>query len=402
MVAIMPLLRLVYQFSQRQRRIIYIILTPLEYITAFLDFFYPKDNKTVMFGSDNGEFVSGSPKVLFEYMKKNHPEYKIFFYSPFMKLKTLEKVKYVLTCAPIFFRAKFLVSNQSSKDFFPFAWSTKKIFVNTWHGTPLKAMFFSDHDASNSSLRTVLRMNTKTSAFLVASKLEATLIARCFLIDSKKFCYLGHPRNDILYRNGGSSPKRLPEIIRNIPEYEKIILYCPTYRRDAPTLFFPFEDFDLENLAHFLEKNKLIILARTHIYNRASAMNFFSKRIIPFGFDVYNDVNSILPKVDILITDYSSIYIDYLLLDRPCIFIPYDIENYKKKRGLLLDYDSWAAGEKVVTHKELIRAIAAVLSGKDVYKNKRQALRRQFHRYQTENSCEKVFQLINRWHTDGM
>jgi CDP-glycerol glycerophosphotransferase len=364
---------------------------------AFLDFLYPKDDKTVLFGSDNGEFASGSPKALFEYMKKKHPEYKILFYSPFMKPKALEKVKYVFTCAPLFFRAKFLVSSQSPKDFFPFAWSTKKIFINTWHGTPLKAMFFSDHGASKSSLRTILQTNDKTSAFIVSSKLEAKLISRCFLIDPEKFRYLGHPKNDSLYKNEGSSPKIIPEIIRNIPKYEKIILYCPTYRRYAPTLFFPFEDFDLKNLAQFLEKNKLVILVRTHIYDKASAMNFFSKRVIPFGFDVYNDVNSILPEVDILITDYSSIYIDYLLLDRPCIFIPYDLDNYKAKRGLLLDYDYWAAGDKVVTYKGFIRAIEAVLAGKEAYQDERQALRTQFHEYQTENSCEKVFQLINRW-----
>jgi CDP-glycerol glycerophosphotransferase len=223
------------------------------------------------------------------------------------------------------------------------------------------------------------------------------LIARCFLIDPKKFCYLGHPKNDILCKNSGTTKKSLRTIIRNIPEYEKTILYCPTYRRDAPTLFFPFDDFDPTNLAHFLEKNKLIILVRTHIYSKQSSMNFFSNRVIPFGFNVCADVNSILPETDILITDYSSIYIDYLLLNRPCIFIPYDLESYKNKRGFLLDYDSWTPGHKVLTYKEFICAVEDVLSGKDTYKNKRAALRKKFHQYQTENSCEKVFQLINHW-----
>jgi CDP-glycerol glycerophosphotransferase (TagB/SpsB family) len=396
----MSFLQRVYQLSQRRQKIISTILTPLEYMMAFLDFFYPKDKKTILFGSEMGEFVSGSPKALFKYVQKNHPEYKIFFYSPFMKSTVLAKVKYVIMHAPIFFRAKFLVSSHPPKDFFPFAWSTKKIFVNAWHGTPLKAMFFSDHGVARSSLKWILRLNAKTSAFLVSSKLEALLIARCFLIDPKKFCYLGHPKNDILCKKNGTTKKRLPALVRNMPEYEKVILYCPTYRRDSPTLFFPFDDFDSKNLDLFLEKNKLIILVRTHIYNKKSDMNFFSKRIIPFGFDLCNDVNSMLPETDILVTDYSSIYIDYLLLNRSCIFIPYDLDSYQKKRGFLLDYDSWTPGDKVLTYKDFICALEAVLSGNDAYKKKREVLRRQFHHCQTENSCEKLFQLINHWGTE--
>ena len=326
-----------------------------------------------------------------------NPEYKIFFYSPFMKSTVLAKVKYALICAPIFFRAKFLVSSHPPKDFFPFTWSTKKVFVNTWHGTPLKAMFFSDRGVADRSLKWILRLNTKTSVFLVSSKLEATLIERCFLIEPRKLFYLGHPRNDALCKNGNITLKRLSTIVQDLPKHEKIILYCPTYRRDTPTIFFPFDDFDAENLANFLEKNKIVILVRTHIYNKLSAMNFFSKRIIPFGFDVCNDVNSILSEVDILITDYSSIYIDYLLLNRPCIFVPYDLEKYTKKRGFLLDYDYWTPGDKVSTYKEFIRAIENVLYGKDAYKDKRRTLRGQFHYFQTENSSEKVFQLINCW-----
>ena len=123
-------------------------------------------------------------------------------------------------------------------------------------------------------------------------------------------------------------------------------------------------------------------------------MNFFSNRILPFGFDKCNDVNLILPEIDILITDYSSIYVDYLLLDRPCIFVPYDLENYKRKRGFLLDYDFWAAGAIVLTQKDLEGALTEILSGKDTYIEKRQLLRDNFHNCQAENSSEKVVQLI--------
>lgn len=364
---------------------------------AFLDFLYPKDNKTIVLGSNTGEFVSGSPKALFEHIKQNHPEYKIYFYTSFKKsLGTYAKIKYILNFAPLFFKAKFLVSSHPPSDFYPFAWSNRKVLVNTWHGTPLKSMFFADHGDTKSNLKRIIQLNKKTSAFIVSSKLEAATIAECFLINPNKFYYLGQPRNDILLKN--PTNKILPDIIGNIPEHTKVILYCPTYRRDAPIEFFPFDDFDLQHFNKFLEENKIVILLRGHVYNKELERQYVSERIIDFGFEICNDVNLILPEVGVLVTDYSSIYIDYLLLDRPCMFVPYDLEEYKRKRGLLYDdYDFWAPGHKVLTYKQFIDAIKEILSGKDIYKKRRWEVCNLFHYCQTENSCEKVFKLIETW-----
>jgi CDP-glycerol glycerophosphotransferase (TagB/SpsB family) len=377
------------------------ILTPFEYLIAFLDLVYPKNSKTIVFGSNTGEFVSGSPKALFEHIKQNHPEYKIYFYTPFKKsLGTSAKIKYILKFAHIFFKAKFLVSSHPPSDFYPFAWSKRKVLINTWHGTPLKSMFFADLGDTKSNLRRILRQNQKISVFIVSSRLEAATIAECFLINPRKFCYLGQPRNDILLKN--PTNKFLPEIMGNIPEYDKVILYCPTYRRDAPTKFFPFDDFDLPHLKKSLEENKTVILVRGHEYNKELEKHYISERIIDFGFEICNDVNLILPEVDVLVTDYSSIYIDYLLLDRPCIFVPYDLEEYKRKRGLLYDdYDFWAPGHKVLTYKEFIATIEEIVSGRDIYKTRRQEINRLFNFHQTNNSCEKVFKLIESWEKEG-
>jgi len=368
---------------------------------SFIDLIYPKDNKTIVFGSNTGEFVSGSPKALFEHIRENHSEYKIYFYTPFKKsLGTYAKITYILNFAPLFFKAKSLVSSHPPSDFYPFAWSNRKVLVNTWHGTPLKSMFFADTGDTKSNLKRILRQNKKISAFIVSSKLEAATIAECFLINPRKFYYLGQPRNGILLKK--PMDKILPNIMANIPEYTTVILYCPTYRRDAPTKFFPFDDFDLQHLKKFIEENKIIILLRGHVYNKKSENQYLSERIIDFRFEICNDVNVILPEVDILVTDYSSLYIDYLLLDRPCIFVPYDLEEYKRKRGLLYDdYDFWAPGHKVLAYKEFIATIEELVSNKDIYKTRRQEINRLFNFHQTDNSCEKVFKLIENWGKEG-
>ena len=384
------------KLSPKKRRFVLSILGFFGFFVRLIDFIYPKHKKTIIFGSNSGEFISGSPKALFEYMKEKHPEYKIYFFAPFNKNFSFCKlIKYILSFFPIFLKAKFLISSHPPSDFYPFDWSKRKVLINTWHGAPLKSMFFTDKGDTKSNLKWVIKLNKKTSIFLVSSKLESALLTECFLINPKKFCFTGQPKNDVLVKK---QTKILKKILGKVPEYKKVILYAPTYRRGKVSKFFPFSDFDLKHLNNFLEKNKLIILLRGHVYNRELDKKYFSDRIISFGFDVCEDIYSILPEVDILITDYSSLYIDYLLLDRPEIFIPYDLEEYKRKRGLLVDdYEFWTPGYHISTYKEFIKAIKEILSGKDVYKNKRKEINKLFNYYQTDNSCEKVFRLIDNW-----
>jgi CDP-glycerol glycerophosphotransferase len=379
--------------SQMQVLINRIVDTLFEFITIILDYLYPKDSKIIVFGSGAGRYFLGDPKSLSEYIKENDSKYGLYFYMLWESFQELNK-RYFISFAPIFLKARFLVSSNPNDDFFPFVWSSRKMLINTWHGTPLKRDFFTAPYATKKALVRMLRVSKKTSVCLVSSKLEATLLERSLHIDSGKFYYLGHPRNDVLLRS--NITKRLPDILKDPPEYKTVILYSPTYRPDSRVSFFPFDDLDLQHLDHFLEKNKIIILARSHFFDKGSKQ-FFSKRIIDFGFEIFNDVNSILPEVDILITDYSSIYIDYLLLNRPCIFIPYDLEDYKKKTGLLLDYESWTAGHKVLTYKQFVDVIEDILSGKDIYKDKREKLRKMYHTFQTENSCERILKLIQNW-----
>jgi CDP-glycerol glycerophosphotransferase (TagB/SpsB family) len=390
--------------SPRRIRFIRAILNLFSCLIIPVDYLHPKDNWTIVFGSNTGEFISGSPKALFEYMEKHHPEYKVYYYLPFNRsLSMAQRVKYILRFTPVFLRARFLVSSHPPSDFYPFSWSARKVFINTWHGSPMKAIFFADRGDTRSNLRRIFHLSKKISAFIVSSKLEAAMYAESFHIDARKFCCLGQPRNDILLKYTKSSDKEiLKQMIGNTPEYDKAILYCPTYRRYSATRFFPFIDLDLKHLNEFLEENKLIILMRGHVYDKGLEKQYLSERIIDFAFDICNDINSALPDVDIMVTDYASVYIDFLLLNRPCIFVPYDLEEYQEKRGLLYDdFDFWTPGYKVSTYKEFISAIEKIVSGRDLYETKRQEINRQLNYHQTDNSCERVFELIRNWGKEG-
>ena len=96
---------------------------------------------------------------------------------------------------------------------------------------------------------------------------------------------------------------------------------------------------------------------------------------------------------DILITDYSSIYIDYLLLDRPLIFLPYDKEQYLKGRGMNFEYDKVTPGAKPDSQQKFIDAIAELCHGRDRYQQERQKCNLFFNEIQQpcmKNICDEV------------
>lgn len=384
--------------SQRQINIIRALFVPVEYVIQFLDLIYPKNDKLIIFGSNTGEYASGSPHAMYQYIKNNHPEYGVCYYLPFSEKSGLkEQFGYMLRLIPKFLNAKFLISSHPTTDFFPLGWSRRKTLINVWHGVPLKSLFYADPGDNESNLKKIRKMVNRTSIFTVSSKLESALIAECMLMDPRKIRVTGHPRNDALInQNDVPGKKKIHQILKDIPQDVKIILYAPTFRRGDETRFFPFPDFDQDDLNQFLKDNNSIILIRGHVYNQLDeSTDIFTDRIIDFGFNVCNDVNSILGEVDVLITDYSSIYIDYLILNRPCIFIPYDLEDYKKGRGLLLDdYDFWAPGDKTLNYQEFLNSLKRIMNGEDPNIKKRIDIANQFHYYTDAKSCERLFKLI--------
>lgn len=364
-------------------------------IIEILDYIIPKQKDIIIFGSNGGNKISGNPKFLYEYLYGDN-YYNCYFYlnnenksSNIINYKSLENIW-------VFLRAKTLIGSHGLGDFGPLSWSNKKIFIQTWHGTPLKTMGHADKSETSEHLKKLKEHNDKVNALLTTSDFSSGLISRCFNINERKIFSIGYPRNDKLLKSNYKN--KIKNLDFNLPEYDQTILYAPTYRRWENAKFFPFEDMDFYQLNKFLENNKLILFLRGHINDNFSQNEVqSSKRIILLNDDICPDINNYLHNIDILITDYSSIYFDYLLLNRPCIFIPYDLELYKEKRGLLLDdYDFWAPGPKVLDFKSFINEISKVINEIDQYKEQRKVINRIINNKQTENSSQKVMELIER------
>ena len=108
-----------------------------------------------------------------------------------------------------------------------------------------------------------------------------------------------------------------------------------------------------------------------------------------------SDLYAVLKYMDAMISDYSSVYFDFLLLDRPIIYYVPDLEEYQEKcRGFYEPYENLTAGIKTRTEEELIDAMQDVINGIDNYKEDRKRLRDQTFKYQDGKNCERVVEWI--------
>lgn len=165
-----------------------------------------------------------------------------------------------------------------------------------------------------------------------------------------------------------------------------MIFYMPTFR-ESEILFF--ENFDRDDFQMFLEENNILFCIKLHPKSKLNEefRNIQSENIMVINKDA--DPYVFLKMADVLITDYSSIYFDYLLLDRPIIFFAYDLEEYlNDSREMYFDYDEFTPGEKVNDYQELKSGIVKVIYYSDQYKEARNLMRNYVFDY--DISCNNI------------
>lgn len=222
----------------------------------------------------------------------------------------------------------------------------------------------------------------------------------------------GAPRNDYLFAEDGH--RNLEKLFRTKFNDEKKVLFAPTFRIGYGLIegkrsfenIFDFENFDVKKFHSFLDSNRVLLFIKPHPVEeklfRAKIRTFETDRIRIIDSEVLQkeklDLYKLLNGFDLLITDYSSIYFDWLLLNKPVIFVPVDMKEYWEKRGgwLLEPYDFWAAGPKCTDQESLQREIIKCLEDPSYYEDRRKTVQSIVHHYKDSHSTERVIQLIER------
>ena len=269
-----------------------------------------------------------------------------------------------------------------------------RLIINLWHGVPLKKIALLDPN-----LKKLARIYFKKifsenyTCVLTTSHELIPLMARSFAISEDKIRVWGQPRNDGMFQQNDRD-SILKNFYPDLPEYTKTILYAPTFRDYGQVELFPFKDFNLEQMEAFLEEKKMLLFIRTHVAEQGSADPYLGRRIRFLGNEQAEDVTGILNIFDCLITDYSSIYIDYLLTDKPMIFLPYDRQRYLDGRGMNFDYDDVTPGPKPETFTDFLDALSLE---RDSFQSERDRVNRLFNEIQkpcAPEICKQVLKMI--------
>lgn len=378
----------------------------LSRILALLSRVIPKDKKTIMFISTPD--FSDNPRYLYEEAKRCLKSYRFVWVvgdkqkfrhfedgtTIFVQYRTVEYLKWLL-------RSKYLVLSHG----IPYWKSGNQIAILPWHGIPLKAM--------GNSLKKIRvypwrkRMLNKTNFFIVPSEFSWLLFAADIQFNPKKVLYFGQPRCDALFLNKEKAMNLLERVLDiNLEVYNSVVFYLPTFR-----------DYDNEttkvitrglvtdgNFQRFLEENNILFVAKPHPNdeNHFEQWKFRNIKILrnsdlsAWGLTIYD----LLPAVDILVTDYSSVYFDFLLLNRPIVFYIPDLEKYRETRGFLLEpYEKWTPGDKARTVNELTVALKEAIETPNKWERERLWLRDVMFKYKDGKSSERIVKYF--WGNDG-
>lgn len=268
------------------------------------------------------------------------------------------------------------------------------IIINLWHGVPLKKIALME--ANVSRLKRLYFKKVFSNNYTVIATTAQRLVpimAQSFAVKDECIRVWGQPRNDELNacRLGERKLMEQPQWMKRIQD-SKAVLYAPTYREYQDTSWFPFKDWDAKAFSDFLEENNLVLYLRTHLKESGSYVRYLGERVIDLGSKQLEDIAEELPRFDLLITDYSSIYIDYLLLNRPVIFLPYDKNEYLARRGMNFEYESVTPGPKPDTMKLFMEAIMDGLT-EDSYQAERTRVNRMLNEVMVpcaKTICESV------------
>ena len=218
----------------------------------------------------------------------------------------------------------------------------------------------------------------------------------------------GLPRNDELYVHNDS----LPRLIADADRFKKVILWAPTFRQHANGKRVDTENRfplglplltgleDAARLDAFLQEHQMLLIIKPHPVQDLSYLKEIDLQNIR---TIYNpdlakagiQLNELMEQTDAMITDYSSIYYDYMLLDKPIALTTDDLDNYQNDKGFVFDnvYDI-IKGEHLKNTDELLAFLTDVCEGRDRMLAERTAVKEKINDFLDGNSSRRVYDFI--------
>lgn len=309
----------------------------------FLGLFVRKKKK-IVFASYGGRKLDDSPYVLYKEIcgRKEFDDYELIWAFVDPDAHELKRGRKVKIDTPAFFMAllsaKIWISNTGiDRDV---GISKKRVIsIETWHGCPLKKICGEEHTTSMQNDKLHKGKKDASTIRCAQSEHDLEIFARVFNAEKEAFLLSDLPRNDELVGKKTVEEINAIKAKLNIPTEKKVILYMPTYREylvDESYNNYIKPPMTLTKWAEALSDEYVLLFRAHYAVNKALDLKNDG-----FVFDVssYPRINELYIVSDILISDYSSAYMDYAILERPMLCFAYDLEEYEEKRGLYLKLD---------------------------------------------------------------
>lgn len=370
------------------------------------------DKRAVLYECNHGRGVLGNPYALFLYLISDERFAKFQHYwaiddesqkdtlpacfnAPNVHLVAYESDEYLRALAS----CKYLINNTSFLSHF-----TKRdgqVYVNTWHGTPIKSMGYDLKDGATASANII--RNMLSADYLLS---ENQIMSSMYL-DSYRLRGIyggtileeGYPRTDLSLATPREAVlQRLALLGVDVDPAKKIILYAPTWKAADHSNIGINPECDPEALLQVkreleaqIDATRYQVLIKPHqfVYMQIKNMPEYAGQFVPTDIDA----NELMSAVDMLVSDFSSIVFDYLVLNRPILLYVPDLDEYQRDRGITYPLENMP-GPAVKTLTEIAAFINELDQGIDRYTEKRQAAVRDICPKDDGTVCQRVVDIV--------
>jgi CDP-glycerol glycerophosphotransferase len=353
--------------------------------TIYRFFSSSKLSNSILFESFQGKVIGDNPYAIFQEVASRNPSFDLLF-TVNSKTKAPEGAKGVRHGSLAWLKAlatsRVLVNNTNFPGYF--RKRSGQIYIQTWHGTPLKRLGRDIVDVVPTG--SYLRMMDREASywdFLVSPS------AYCSEIFPSTFGYkgnileTGYPRNDILINQ--ASKRDLIRRSLGIADGQQVVLYAPTWRDSQRTATGNWKPVNF--LPGSLGDN-VTVLFRGHT-NTHSA---HSEQVARGTIDVtnYKNVAELYLVADVLVTDYSSSMFDFSVTGKPMIFLAPDFDDYVAKRGFYFDFEQLAPGPILRDSSFLRKSLESIDSQKSEYAQRYLAWQMKFNKLEDGLASKRV------------
>lgn len=378
------------------KKIGYIFLALIYNICSVL--FPVKEKKIVLFNGHN-HGLNGNLSEIYEKMKKRDADYQFVIVAKRDILAAagknkLHKIFSVLGGVFRFFVAFPYHMATAGKvflndNFIPLAFmhteKKKTQFVQLWHGAGAFKRFGISTERREDVAGLVKRANKKITHLFVTSRQVIPYYEEAFGIPKERIYATGIPVTD-LYFDFDRMEARRKKVLDQYPQFaeKKLLLYAPTFRAEEEENLQILQQFDVERVRRTLGDDWLILIK---MHPKFPVENIPEKSYC-YDMTDYRDISDLYLVSDLLVTDYSSTVVEYVLLNKPVVMFAYDLPKYD--RGFYYDYENHVPGEVAHDFSELLQILS------ENYDNLEK--RQNFVKFQYDNkyggACEAILDIL--------